>query len=128
MATWAASLSGSLYALFAVGLTGFGLGARAQDDGEQLFRRTCGICHTVQPDQNRIGPSLAGIVGRKAGMAPGYNYSEANKDSNVTWDEANLDQYLTDPQKFMPGTKMIYAGMKDPSQRRAVIAYLKNPK
>ena len=128
MGTWAASLSGSLCALLAVGLTGFGLGARAQDDGEQLFRRTCGICHTVQPDQNRIGPSLAGIVGRKAGTVPGFNYSEANKDSNVTWDEANLGQYLTDPQKFMPGTKMIYAGMKDPAQRRAVIAYLKNPK
>ena len=112
----------------ALGLIGFGVGARAQEDGERLFRRTCAICHTLQLDQNRIGPSLAGIVGRKAGTVPGFNYSDANKNSNVVWDEANLDQYLTDPKQFMPGTKMIYAGMKDADQRKAVIAFLRDAK
>ena len=111
-----------------LGLICFGMGVRAEEDGDRLFRSTCGICHTIQPGQNRVGPSLAGIVGRKAGSAPGFNYSEANKNSNVVWDEAQLDQYLTDPKEFMPGTKMIYPGMKDAEKRKALIAYLRDAK
>jgi cytochrome c2 len=61
----------------------FGVGARAESDGDRLFRNTCGICHTLQPGQNRLGPSLAGIIGRKAGTVAGFDYSEANKNSNV---------------------------------------------
>ncbi len=64
----------------------------------------------------------------KAGTVPRFNYSEANKNSNVVWDEAQLDQYLTDPKQFMPGTKMIYPGMKDAEQRKALIAYLRDAK
>jgi cytochrome c len=111
-----------------LGLTGFSVGIRAEEDGDRLFRTTCGICHTIQSGQNRLGPSLAGIVGRKAGTVPGFNYSDANKNSNVVWDEAQLDQYLTDPKQFMPGTKMIYPGMKEAEQRKAVIAYLRDAK
>ena len=103
-------------------------GVRAEEDGERLFRSTCGICHTIQPGQNRVGPSLAGIVGRRAGTALGFSYSEANKNSNVVWDEVQLDQYLNDPKEFMPGTKMIYLGMKDPEKRKALINYLRDPK
>jgi cytochrome c len=106
----------------------FGAGVRAEEDGDRLFRNTCGICHTLQPGQNRLGPSLAGIVGRKAGTVAGFDYSEANKNSNVIWDEAQLDQYLTNPKQFMPGTKMIYPGMKDAEQRKALIAYLRDTK
>jgi cytochrome c len=106
----------------------FGIGARAEEDGARLFRNTCGICHTLEPGQNRLGPSLAGIIGRKAGTVTGFDYSEANKNSNVVWDEAQLDQYLSNPQQFMPGTKMIYPGMKDAEQRKALIAYLRDPK
>jgi cytochrome c len=106
----------------------FGVGVRAEEDGERLFRSTRGICHTIQPGQNRVGPSLAGIVGRKAGTAPEFNYSEANKNSNVVWDEAQLDQYLADPKQFMPGNKMIYAGMKDAERRKTLIAYLRDAK
>ena len=58
----------------------------------------------------------------------GFDYSEANKNSNVVWDEAQLDQYLSNPQQFMPGTKMIYPGMKDAEQRKALIAYLRDAK
>jgi len=68
------------------------------------------------------------IVGRKAGTAPGFSYSEANENSNVVWDEVQLDQYLNDPKEFMPGTKMIYLGMKDPEKRKALINYLRDPK
>jgi len=82
----------------------------------------------LEPGKNRIGPSLAGIIGRKAGTVAGFDYSEANKNSNVVWDEAQLDQYLSNPQQFMSGTKMIYPGMKDAEQRKALIAYLRDPK
>jgi cytochrome c2 len=106
----------------------FRAGARAEEDGDRLFRNTCGICHTLQPGQNRLGPTLAGIVGRKAGTVAGFDYSEANKNSNVIWDEAQLDQYLRNPKQFTPGTKMIFPGMKDAEQRKALIAYLRDPK
>jgi cytochrome c len=82
-----------------------GVGARAEEDGDRLFRNTCGICHTLQPGQNRLGPSLAGIIGRKAGTVAGFDYSEANKSSNVVWDEAQLDQYLSNPKQFMRAPK-----------------------
>jgi cytochrome c len=113
---------------FAIGLIFFSGGVRAEEDGDRLFRTSCGICHTIQPGQNRVGPSLAGVVGRKAGTAPAFNYSDANKNSNVVWDEAQLNQYLNDPKEFMPGTKMIYPGVKDPEKRRALIAYLRDAK
>ena len=106
----------------------FGAGVRAEEDGDLLFRNICGICHTLQPGQNRLGPSLAGIVGRKAGTVAGFDYSEANKNSNVVWDDAQLDQYLSNPKQFMPGTKMIYPGMKGAEQRKALIAYLRDAK
>src|SRR6266481_2170642 len=111
-----------------LGLICSGAGVRAEEDGDRLFRNTCGICHTIQSGQNRLGPSLASIVGRKAGTVPGFNYSDANKNSIVVWDEAQLDLYLTDPKQFMPGTKMIYPGMKEAEQRKAVIAYLRGAK
>ena len=102
--------------------------ARAQDAGETVFKRNCAICHTTEPGKNKIGPSLAGVVGRKAGSIPDYSYSQANKSSGVTWDEATLDTYLTAPTKFVPGTKMVFAGLKNPDDRTAVIAWLKTQK
>ncbi|HEV8027681.1 MAG TPA: cytochrome c family protein [Stellaceae bacterium] len=104
------------------------LPARAQDAGETVFKRNCAICHTTEPGKNKIGPSLAGVVGRKAGSIPDYSYSQANKSSGVTWDEATLDTYLTAPTKFVPGTKMVFAGLKNPDDRTAVIAWLKTQK
>jgi cytochrome c len=100
-------------------------GAVAEEPGETLFKKNCAICHTLEEGKNKIGPSLAGVVGRKAGSVPGFAYSAANKNSGDTWDEMTLDTYLTDPRKFMPGTKMVFAGLKNSEDRKALIEYLK---
>jgi cytochrome c2 len=92
--------------------------------GKAVFQSVCSICHSAQGGQNKIGPSLFGVVGRKTGSEPGYNYSPANKDANLTWDEATLDKYLEAPRTVMPGTKMTYAGLKDAGKRADLIAYL----
>lgn len=98
--------------------------AQAQNAGETVFKRYCAVCHSVEPGTNKIGPSLAGIVGRPAGTAPGYTYTAANKNSGITWTEDNLDKYLTDPKAMVPGTKMLFAGIKSADDRKALIAYL----
>jgi cytochrome c len=101
--------------------------AVAQDAaaGEKDFM-VCRACHQVGPTaKNAVGPVLNGVVGRKAGTVPGYNYSVANKDSGLTWDEATLQKYLANPQGVVKGTKMIFPGIKDPTKLNDVIAYLK---
>jgi cytochrome c2 len=100
--------------------------ARAADAaaGQAVFRSQCSICHSVQPGRNMIGPSLAGIVGRKAGQQPDFHYSAANKGSGITWDAATLDRYLTSPQAVVPHTIMTYGGLKDATKRANLIAYL----
>jgi cytochrome c len=105
-------------------LVAFAPGARAQDAGQTIFKRYCAVCHSPDAGVNKIGPSLHGVVGRKAGTAPGYNYSDANKNSGITWTEENLDKYLTDPKAMVPGTKMLFAGIKNADDRKAVISYL----
>jgi cytochrome c2 len=106
-------------------LAGLVTTARGEASGEQVFTKSCAACHTVEPGKNRVGPSLAGIVGRKAGSVPGFAYSPANKNSNVVWDSMTLDAYLANPRTFMPGTKMVFAGLKDPADRKAVIDFLR---
>ncbi|HSZ51384.1 MAG TPA: cytochrome c family protein [Caulobacteraceae bacterium] len=91
--------------------------------GQQDFV-VCSACHSVQPGQNMVGPSLHGVVGRHAGTVPGFHYSSANKNSGLVWTEQELFTYLESPQKIVPGTYMTYIGMKDPQQRADVIAYL----
>jgi cytochrome c len=100
--------------------------ARAADAtaGAAVFKSQCSICHSVQAGRNQVGPSLAGIVGRKAGTVPGFHYSPANKDSGLTWDEATLDRYLTSPKDVVPHTIMTYSGLKDAGKRADLIAYL----
>lgn len=85
----------------------------------------CAACHKVAPGANGLGPSLAGVYGADAGHVGNYAYSAAMRRSGLTWDEATLHAYLEAPMKVVPGTKMSYAGMKDPAQRQAVIDYLK---
>jgi cytochrome c len=92
--------------------------------GKVLFTQKCGLCHSVAPGQNKIGPALYGVVGRKAGTAPDYTYSEAMKNANRTWDAATLDDYLINPRQKIPGVKMIFAGLPEESDRQNVIAYL----
>ena len=106
-------------------LTMLSTGAVAEEPGETLFKKNCAICHTLEAGKNKIGPSLAGVVGRKAGSVSGFTYSAANKNSGDIWDAQTLDTYVADPRKFMPGTKMVFAGLKNPDDREALIEYLK---
>jgi cytochrome c len=100
--------------------------AAAQDAaaGEKVFL-VCRACHQIGPNaKNAVGPVLNGVVGRKAGTAPDFKYSDANRDSGIVWSPEELDKYLTDPQKVVPKTKMIFPGLKDKQKRADVIAYL----
>jgi cytochrome c len=83
-------------------------------------------CHQIGPNaQNGIAPVLNGVVGRPAGQYPNYSYSSANKNSGLVWDERTLSAYLRAPAKVVPGTKMIFAGLKNSREISDVIAYLK---
>ena len=92
--------------------------------GEKVFKK-CKACHTLEEGKNRVGPSLAGVVGRAAGTVEGYKYSKAMKESGLTWDEATLDTFLTKPKDLVKKTKMAFAGLKKEEDRANVIAYLK---
>ena len=96
-------------------------------NGQKVFVQ-CKTCHVTTAGVNRIGPSLHAIVGRKSGSVPKYTYSAANKNSKVVWTEPVLFKYLEAPRKFMPGTKMSFAGLKKPQDRADVIAWLKTQK
>ena len=91
--------------------------------GEKVFAH-CAPCHSNKPGENKFGPSLAGVIGRKSGTEPGYNYSSAMKEANVIWDEKSLDEYLQGPGKFVRGTRMVYF-VPNEKDRQDVIAYLK---
>jgi cytochrome c len=101
--------------------------AVAQDAaaGEKVFLK-CRACHQIgETAKNSVGPVLNGVVGRKAGTYPGYNYSEANKNSGLTWDEATLQDYLKNPKAKVPDTKMTFPGLSSQKEIDDVIAYLK---
>ena len=104
------------------------MGAAAAQDaaaGEKVFAK-CKICHQIgEGAKNMVGPVLNGVVGRQAGTYPGYHYSEANKKSGITWDEATLKEYLKDPKAKVPGTKMVFPGLQSDDDIANVIAYLK---
>jgi cytochrome c len=99
----------------------------SSDAGKRAFQR-CVACHSVEPGaSNRFGPSLNGVVGRKVASLPGYNFSTALRAQNFVWSEAQLDKWLKNPRALVPGTTMPFAGISDAAERKAVIAYLKNP-
>lgn len=92
--------------------------------GEKVFNQ-CKSCHSAVAGKNMVGPSLFGVVGRKAGTVDGFNkYSDAIKNSGVTWTAETLDKWLADPKGFIAGSKMPFPGVKDATQRENVIAYL----
>jgi cytochrome c len=95
--------------------------------GKIAFKK-CALCHTGEPGKNKIGPSLFGVVGRKSGSLDSFSYSEAMKSFDHTWDAETLDTYLADPRTVVPGTKMIFPGIKDKTEREDVIAYLETLK
>ena len=116
-----------VYILAAFALAGTGGAAGAQDAalGEKVFLK-CRACHqTGEGAKNAVGPVLNGVVGRKAGTYPDYAYSDANKNSGITWDEATLKEYLKNPRAKVPGTKMIFPGLPKDEDIDNVIAYLK---
>jgi cytochrome c len=101
--------------------------AQGQDAaaGEKIFAQ-CRACHQIgETAKNAVGPHLNGLLGRRAGTVEGYNYSTANKNSGLTWDEATFSEYIKDPKSKIPGTKMVYAGLKDEKRIQDLIAYMK---
>ena len=101
--------------------------ALAQDAaaGEKIFAQ-CRACHQIGPTaKNAVGPVLNGLFGRKSGSVEGYNYSDANKNSGIVWDEPTFAEYIKDPKAKVPGTKMIYAGLKDEKRIQDLTAYIK---
>ena len=94
--------------------------------GQKVFTK-CAACHSTAAGQNKIGPSLADVLGRKSGTEPGYSYSAAMKSANITWDDASLDKFLTSPGGFVHGTKM-FLSIPSSTDRQNVIAYLETLK
>src|SRR5258708_30013751 len=104
-----AALINSLSAIATLSLaSSAGLAAGDRAAGQQFFTTHCSPCHATQPGVNKIGPSLVGVVGRKSGSEPGYNYSPALKAANITWDEKTLDQCLQNPTDDVHGSKMFF--------------------
>ena len=118
----------SLAALLAIVAAATVPGVAQAQDGDAVFRRQCATCHAVQAGQNKIGPSVAGIVGKKAASVPGFEYSDALKAANITWTDDALAKYLADPKGTVPNGKMVFAGLKKPDDVQAVIDYLKTLK
>jgi cytochrome c len=115
-------------AVAALATISFGAFVAFSDGNSARGQRIFGACaaHSLQPDQNMTGPSLADLWGRKAGNLPSFNrYSPALKSANVIWNDKTLNDWITDPQHFVPGNQMTFAGIKDARQRADLLAFLK---
>jgi cytochrome c len=115
----------------ALALMGCVVAARADtnEDNQMAFNNACRTCHAIKPDDHRLGPSLHGVIGRKAGSAEGFQFSSAMKAAGITWDEKNLDQFIANPDQVVHGNGMKpFTGISDAKQRGEIVAYLKTLK
>jgi cytochrome c len=112
-----------------VGTTAAVVAQSNSNDGklELAFNGHCRECHEFDKGDNRLGPTLYGVVGRKAGTVPGFAYSDSLKSSGITWDENLLDQFIANPNALIPGNNMgvIFSGLADAGERAKIIAFLK---
>lgn len=95
--------------------------------GAEVFNNNCRTCHSWKKDDNRLGPSLHGVVGRKAGAVEGFNYSAAMKEANITWDEGTLDKFIANPDGVVPNNSMKpFTGISDIKTRKDIVDFLKS--
>ncbi|MGC2084511.1 MAG: cytochrome c-550 CycA [Bradyrhizobium sp.] len=116
----------TLSALVVIAASSLASAAQAQDAaaGKTSFNK-CLPCHSIGPGaKNKVGPELNGLDGRKSGTAPDYNYTDANKNSGITWNEAQFKEYIKDPKAKIPGTKMTFAGIKSENEINNLWAYV----
>jgi len=119
----------AVYGLWATVVAPADLAAAAECDrmrGLEAFER-CAMCHSLQPGDQRMGPTLTNLRGRVAGSLQGFTFSSALRSSGIAWDEQTLDRFLSDPQNTVPGTTMPFRGVKEPTDRAALICYLLAP-
>jgi cytochrome c len=107
---------------------GAGTAGASPSAGAQIFAGQCAMCHSLRADAPpMVGPDLHGLIGRRAGTAPGFAYSAALRESGVAWNDRTLDAFLAAPQSFIPGNRMQFAGIASAAERRALIGYLQAP-
>ncbi len=115
----------SVTAVLALSTPVFAQGEGGAKDGQAAFNNACRTCHTVEQGDNRQGPNLSGIVGKKSGSVEGWSYSSALAGGKITWDEATLDKFIENPEAVAPGNNMKpFGGIADAEQRKLIVSYL----